>query len=165
MNHEEILQQLEQARIAHLKELERYRSWYLTADQRSEDGFEQLERLPEGVFWVLEQEVLWMKGTMPGLQTLTYILKAFAHDEATVGLFYQDVLLLKQHEPAPFEGLTVIAMPDEAWAVWGGKMVDVAWGNDFPELTFNELGFFEETLPTDLGICLLSEDRGEASRD
>ena len=157
MNLDDLNKKIEEVRESHLQSLIPWRETYLKNGVRSEDGFEILEQIPGGVEWVLEDDMLKMKGNQKGLQEMTMIIQAFAHDYDTVGLFHENFLLLKHHESTSFEDLVVIAMPDEAWAFWGGKMADVAWEHDVTETSFNSIGFFEETLPLDLGISMIEK--------
>jgi len=156
MNKEELMRAIEVARESHFQKLLAYRKWYQPEGIQLEENFGVLAGLPDEVEWVLEDNALLMQGHAKGLQEMTFIIQAFAHDEDTFGIFYENFALVKAYEPVPFEGLTVIAMPDEVWKFWGGKMADVAWGNDFDHLCFNWMGFYEEKLPTDLGIKITS---------
>ena len=157
MDREELNRAIEESRDSYFKELLPWRQRYLKNGKRSEDGFETLMRLPDCVEWVLEEDLLVMQGREKGLQEMASIIQAFARDEETTGLFYDRFLLLKHHEPMPYGDLIVISMPGEVWLFWGGKMVDVAWGYDTEETSFNSIGFFEETLPVDIGIRLMTD--------
>jgi len=157
MNRDELMKQIEQARQDHLEYIKSYREFYIKDNVRSEDGFEILENIPAGVEWLMEDDMLKMKGHQKGLQEMSLIIQAFAHDEETIGIFHQNFLLIKHHEPVNYKDHIVIAMPDEAWAVWGGKMADVAWEHDVEETSFNSIGFFQETLPIDIGIHMTNK--------
>lgn len=150
MNKDEMMKALNEARADYLDKLKEYESAY----HHIEDGLAILPSLPENVQLHREGNTVWFSGHVLGLQEMTKIMKAFSHDDETMVLGCETFLFSKPFfEPDAFDGLTIVAMPPRAWEIWGGKMGDIAFGYDgYDELHFNELGFYEEDFPVDVGV-------------